>query len=419
MDPTTEPTLYIGGLLEKVEIGGVTDWRHSIVAGGETVAIVSRKSSGTNATWYLLKDHLGSIAKILNGSGQEYVSESFEAFGARRDPNDWSGPCPCADLDKIRQVTRRGYTEHEMIGGQSMGLIHMNGRVQDAIIGRFLSADPMVQAPFDLQSLNRYSYVFNNPLSATDPSGFECRMVNDPNLPAPIRVCDGNGGNDSLRPPGNTGGAGGGANAPRATPGAHADSTVSGFVDYSDPYRDSRVTFAASLIYEGKAYTYRELTLSFGSNIIFTEDLQPNCYVRPVALQPVSCDALEDVALFETLVPIARAALLSRAATGLASLPFRSGDVILREFQTLKGILDIAAEAQVAGRTLHLKDIAVFPRGTEALNLGSREVMALRNQLTQEARALGFKQLRITGTRVTGANPGKTVDIFIDLTKLR
>ena len=38
-------------------------------------------------------------------------------------------------------------------------------------IGRFVSADQFVQAPDNMQSLNRYSYVLNNPLSLTDPSG--------------------------------------------------------------------------------------------------------------------------------------------------------------------------------------------------------------------------------------------------------
>jgi hypothetical protein len=51
----------------------------------------------------------------------------------------------------------------------------MNGRVQDPVLGRFLSPDPIVQAPYYSQSLNRYSYVWNNPLSFADPSGF-CRI---------------------------------------------------------------------------------------------------------------------------------------------------------------------------------------------------------------------------------------------------
>ncbi|MCP4303726.1 MAG: RHS repeat-associated core domain-containing protein, partial [bacterium] len=52
------------------------------------------------------------------------------------------------------------------------GLVHMNGRVYDPELGRFLSADPFVQDATDLQSLNRYTYVLNNPLSLTDSSGF-------------------------------------------------------------------------------------------------------------------------------------------------------------------------------------------------------------------------------------------------------
>ena len=48
----------------------------------------------------------------------------------------------------------------------------MNGRIYDPFLGRVLSADPLVPAPHDMQSFNRYSYVFNNPLSLTDPSGF-------------------------------------------------------------------------------------------------------------------------------------------------------------------------------------------------------------------------------------------------------
>lgn len=48
----------------------------------------------------------------------------------------------------------------------------MNGRIYDPNLGRFLQADPFIQAPSNSQSYNRYSYVWNNPLSATDPSGY-------------------------------------------------------------------------------------------------------------------------------------------------------------------------------------------------------------------------------------------------------
>ena len=54
---------------------------------------------------------------------------------------------------------------------REVGLVHMNGRIYDPLLGRFLSADRFVQAPDNLQSYNRYSYVMNNPLTLTDPTG--------------------------------------------------------------------------------------------------------------------------------------------------------------------------------------------------------------------------------------------------------
>ncbi|MBU0456496.1 MAG: RHS repeat-associated core domain-containing protein [Gammaproteobacteria bacterium] len=53
-----------------------------------------------------------------------------------------------------------------------MNLIHMNGRVYDPVLGRFLSADPQIQDPTNSQSLNRYTYCMNNPLAFTDPTGY-------------------------------------------------------------------------------------------------------------------------------------------------------------------------------------------------------------------------------------------------------
>lgn len=48
----------------------------------------------------------------------------------------------------------------------------MNGRIYDPTLGRFLQADPHIQAPNNSQNYNRYSYVLNNPMSMTDPSGY-------------------------------------------------------------------------------------------------------------------------------------------------------------------------------------------------------------------------------------------------------
>jgi RHS repeat-associated protein len=63
----------------------------------------------------------------------------------------------------------RGYTGHEHL--PEFGLINMNARLYDPVLGRFLNADPYVQAPDNTQNFNRYSYAFNNPLIYTDPDG--------------------------------------------------------------------------------------------------------------------------------------------------------------------------------------------------------------------------------------------------------
>jgi RHS repeat-associated protein len=172
---STETTIYIGGLLEKLTRGATVEYKHSILGPEGVVAIHNRKSTGVNETIYPLQDHLGSTDVVTDANGASLVKLSFTPFGARRNGGTWSGAPLAADLTALSNTTRRGFTEHEQL--DNLNLIHMNGRVYHPVVGRFISADPFVQAPFNSQSLNRYSYVFNNPLSFTDPSGF----VGDPN----------------------------------------------------------------------------------------------------------------------------------------------------------------------------------------------------------------------------------------------
>ena len=169
-------TIYVGGLLEKVTTAAGTDYRHMIRAGSSTI-VLSRQSSGTNSNTYVMSDHLGSSSAVTNGSGGVLVSSSFDAFGKRRGSN-WSGSPSAGDWAAIAATTRRGYTEHTML--DNVGLIHMNGRVQDPVLGRFVSADPFITDPLSSQSYNRYSYTRNNPLTHIDPDGFNDCTV-DPN----------------------------------------------------------------------------------------------------------------------------------------------------------------------------------------------------------------------------------------------
>ncbi|WED66575.1 SpvB/TcaC N-terminal domain-containing protein [Synoicihabitans lomoniglobus] len=124
-------------------------------------------------------DHLGSIETITNFNGGAVASDeagrdtiySYDAWGERRDPLNWSGaPTILTTQGGPDDLTPRGFTGHEML--DDLGLVHMNGRIYDPLLGRFLSADIVVQAPGNLQSYNRYSYVLNNPLTMTDPTGY-------------------------------------------------------------------------------------------------------------------------------------------------------------------------------------------------------------------------------------------------------
>jgi RHS repeat-associated protein len=115
---------------------------------------------------YFQQDHLGSTAVITDEAGAVVERLAYDPWGKRRFPNGLPDP-----QDSIVPITTdRGYTEHEHL--DEVGVIHMNGRIYDPLIGRFMSADPFIQAPFELQSHNRYAYVMNNPLGYTDPSGY-------------------------------------------------------------------------------------------------------------------------------------------------------------------------------------------------------------------------------------------------------
>ncbi len=165
---TTTTTYYMGKTYEKTyKPTGVQEEKHYINAGGVTIVYTKRSNSTSNLE-YLHKDHLGSTDVITDASGNipSGSRSSFDAWGARRNTN-W------ADTGNfginIVSLTTRGFTGHEH--DDEVGLINMNARMYDAKLGRFLSPDTFVQFPYSTQGMNRYTYVNNNPISYTDPSG--------------------------------------------------------------------------------------------------------------------------------------------------------------------------------------------------------------------------------------------------------
>jgi RHS repeat-associated protein len=146
-------TYYIGGIYE---LQGTERTSYYYVAGQRIAMRVGAPGQAGTLT-YLHGDHLGSTSLATDASG-EYVQGSrtgYYPFGERR----YGGGTG----------TDYGFT------GQReeayIDLIEMGARWYDGSIGRWLSADSIVPNPANPQSLNRYSYVYNNPLKYTDPDG--------------------------------------------------------------------------------------------------------------------------------------------------------------------------------------------------------------------------------------------------------
>ena len=131
--------------------------------------IVHVKETGANAKddfYYLHRDYLGSILAITDSNANIVEQRQFGAWGVTDKFLNSAGD---TTFNNQTTLLNRGYTGHEHFFG--VALIHMNGRLYDAKLGRFLAPDNFVQSVFDTQSYNRYSYVLNNPLSYNDPSG--------------------------------------------------------------------------------------------------------------------------------------------------------------------------------------------------------------------------------------------------------
>lgn len=138
---------------------------------------------------FKITDRLGSPLGVMDKDGQfrqrsesGYINNvdtrlTFSPFGAGRNrdfqPRTQSGEMP--GRINLTPATRQGFTGHEHL--DSLGLIHMNGRVYDHRLGRFLSVDPFIQFPANSQSLNPYSYIMNNPMAGVDPSGYVARRI--------------------------------------------------------------------------------------------------------------------------------------------------------------------------------------------------------------------------------------------------
>lgn len=158
---------YMGGCYERDEKadGTVTD-RIYLNGGYYDAPAVLIREKGVTKLHFILRDYLGSITAVV-GPDKSIVQElSYDAWGNLRNPATQKvysqGEIP-------ELLLGRGYTGHEHLPW--FGLVNMNARLYDPVVGRFISPDPFVQL-FDFsQNYNRFAYCLNNPMLYNDKDG--------------------------------------------------------------------------------------------------------------------------------------------------------------------------------------------------------------------------------------------------------
>lgn len=143
-------TAYVGSHFEWT--GSASTMKKYYDAGGERAAM----RVGASAVYWLLGDHLSSTSMTVASSGSKVAELRYKAWGETR---------------YSYGTTPTSYRFTGQRQESSIKLTIMGARWYDSALGRWISPDSIIPDPANPQSLNRYSYVYNNPQRYVDPSG--------------------------------------------------------------------------------------------------------------------------------------------------------------------------------------------------------------------------------------------------------
>ncbi|WFB70004.1 RHS repeat-associated core domain-containing protein [Chryseobacterium sp. WX] len=151
--------------------------KHVLYIGGSpyesNIVYIKNYEESGGSYKFLHKDYLSSILAISDEAGNKLEQRHFDAWGNFTHLQIGSGQI-ITDKNSINSTAlllERGYTSHEHFA--EVGIIHMNGRLYDPLLRRFLNADENIPDPTNTQNYNKYGYVMNNPLMFNDPTGEE------------------------------------------------------------------------------------------------------------------------------------------------------------------------------------------------------------------------------------------------------
>lgn len=157
---------YFGGCYELDETPDGSTEKLYLTGDYYSADIVIVQKNGKRSPYGIVRDELGSITHVTGGAKSIQQNVRYDAWGSLRDPESQH---IYTSEEAPELFLGRGFTGHEHL--PQFGLINMNARLYDPILGRFLSPDPYVQMPDFTQNFNRYAYCMNNPLSYVDQDG--------------------------------------------------------------------------------------------------------------------------------------------------------------------------------------------------------------------------------------------------------
>lgn len=167
----TNTRYYLSGMERNIDAANVVTDVNYVESPTGLCAIQVSPSNGASSIYYTYTDFQGSIVAATDVSGNVIATQSFDAWGRRRDPLTHS----YTSITSVPTWLTRGYTGHEHL--PQFTLINMNGRMYDPVLGRMLSVDPVLADATNSQDYNKYTYARNNPLKYSDPSGNVAALI--------------------------------------------------------------------------------------------------------------------------------------------------------------------------------------------------------------------------------------------------
>jgi len=177
----TGTTTYLPGLYERHTTSTNTEHRLLVTTGGASSAVLRYTQAASASTvtkqpaLFNHTDRLGSTSLVTaNDAATGFKAttkenRSYDTYGLPRNP-DWRTGDAGFTAGIANPTLDQGYTGHD--DDRELGLVNMKGRIYDPTLAKFITPDPNIDGANPSQAFNRYSYVGNNPLRYTDPSGY-------------------------------------------------------------------------------------------------------------------------------------------------------------------------------------------------------------------------------------------------------